>query len=58
MRYHYTFEFVDSEEEARKLCAEINSRLTPYMRKYHPAHYTLWTSADGKNQRFVCLYYM
>lgn len=58
MRYQYTFTFVDTEEEAKRVCAEINSRLTYYMRKHRPAHYTPWTSADGKNHKFVCLYYM
>lgn len=47
------FYFVDTEEEAVMACEAENSRGTYYKRKHHPAHYTPWTSADGKERKFI-----
>lgn len=52
-KYRNTFEFVDTEQEAVKRCAVINSRYTAYMRKNHPASFTPWSSSDGKEQKFI-----
>lgn len=55
-KYNLTFEFADTEEKARTFCNAINRNYTRYMRKNHPAHYTPWSSQDGKEQKFVCWY--
>ena len=55
-RYRKTFDFVDTEEEAKAFCATQNKNR--YLRKNHPAHYTPWVSQDGKEQKFVVWYYV
>ena len=57
-KYRYTFEFKKTEEEAREFCERINAGLTRYMRKNKPAHFTPWSSQDGKENIFVCWYYV
>ena len=57
-KYRYTFEFKKTEEEARTFCERINAGLTIYMRKNKPAHFTPWQSKDGKENLFVCWYYV
>lgn len=44
MKYYHTFKFCNTEDEAKKECSAINSCMTKYMRKNHPAHYTIWHS--------------
>lgn len=58
MRYRKIFEFCGTEEQAQALCANINANATRYMRKKHPAHYTPWSSQDGKEHKFVVWYYV
>lgn len=54
-RYQYGFQFFDSEAAAKAFCAECNCN--PYIRRKHPAHYTPWSSSDGKEHKFVAWYY-
>lgn len=56
-KYRYTFDFVDTETQAIKLCDSINKKLTRYMRKKHPAHFTPWNSLDNTEHKFVVWYY-
>lgn len=56
-RYRYTFDFVDTQEQAQALCDRINAGYTRYMRKNHPAHYTSWESENGQEHKFVVWYY-
>lgn len=58
MRYRKTFKIVDTEEQAQTMCDTLNYTYTPYMRKNHPAHYTSWQSADGKENKFIVWYYV
>lgn len=53
MRSGTTFKFCKTEEQARRLCAEINATQSRYMTKNHPAHYTPWDSADGTEHLFI-----
>lgn len=57
MRYQKTFEFCDTEEQAKAMCQTIDARATRYMRKHHPAYYTPWTSQDGSENKFAVWYY-
>lgn len=52
-KYNPRFYFVDTEAEAAKACETENNRGTYYKRKHHTAHYTPWTSADGKEHKFI-----
>lgn len=45
-KYQLWFEFAESEEEAKRLCALRDSQATPYMRRKHPAHYTPWNNRE------------
>lgn len=53
-RYRRTFEFVDTEEQAKKICNEKNKNR--YVREHHTAFYTRWRSQDGTEQKFIVLY--
>ena len=56
-----TYEQYDPSEQmlnARAFCERINAGLTRYMRKNKPAHFTPWSSQDGKENLFVCWYYV
>jgi len=53
-RYKSTFEFFDMEEQAKRFCDIEN--LNSYIKKYHKAHYTPWSSQDGKENKFVAWY--
>ena len=57
-RYHKTFEFKNTETEARFFCELKKLEMTPYMRRagYVPT-YTPWDSGDGKEHLFVVWYY-
>ena len=55
-RYKRTFEFVDTEEQAKKICNNKNKNR--YVRKHHKAIYTLWESQDGTERKFVVFYSM
>lgn len=53
-RYRSTFQFFDTEEQAERFCN--NENLNSYIRKNHTAHYTRWSSQDGKENKFVAWY--
>lgn len=57
-KYRYTFEFVETEEEARRFCERENTTGSAYKRKNKKAHFTPWTSKDGTEKRFICWYYV
>lgn len=57
-KYRYTFEFFDTAEQAQNYCDLINKNYSYYMRKNHAAHYTPWTSQDGKTKKYVVFYYV
>lgn len=52
-----TFDFFDTEEQAADFCFNYNANSSYYMRKNKPAHYTPWSSSDGKEQKFIAWYY-
>jgi len=52
-----SFEFVKTEQDAKKFCDMKNKLATYYMRKNHPAHYTQWQSEKPSEYHFVCWYY-
>lgn len=56
-RLQMTFEFVDTEEQAIKMCNRINSEANSYRRKNKPARYTPWDSQDGRQHLFVVIYW-
>lgn len=56
-RYEFTFQFCDTEEEAKELCEYISKHSNAYCRKCHPARYTPWVSKDGKENKFVVAWY-
>lgn len=53
MKSGTTFRFCKTEEQAQRLCAEINAKQSRYMTKKHPVHYTPWESSDGTERGFV-----
>lgn len=53
--YRATFEMFDTEAEAKDFCSKKNR--DPYLAKNHPAHYTPWTSLNGKEHKFIAWYY-
>ena len=53
-RYRMTFEFFDTEDQAKIFCG--NENLNNYIRKNHTAHYTPWSSQDGKENKYVAWY--
>ena len=57
MKYQYTCDFVDTEEQAIKLSEQIKARQTNYMKRNKPPHYTPWSSTDGKEHKFVVWYW-
>ena len=58
MRYHKTFQFFATEEEAKNFCDHRNATASRYCRKKHPAHFTPWQSSDPNDpMHFVAWYY-
>lgn len=47
-KYRLTFEFVETEEEARVLTTRYNRDSTKYMRENKPSHYTPWEARDAE----------
>ena len=45
-RYRKTFEFFDTEVQARAFCDKQNALASAYVRKKYKAHYTPWSSQD------------
>lgn len=54
-RYRKTFRFCETEDEAKRFCESENKN--QYIRKYHPAYYTPWSSQDGKENKFIVWYF-
>jgi len=57
-KYELRFCFVDTEEEAIQEVFKENSTGTRYKRKNRPAHYTPWSSLDGRENKFIVWYYV
>ena len=57
MKKQLTFRFVDSELDAQLLAQHINKQASAYMRKHHPASYSLWVSEDRKEHKFIVWFY-
>lgn len=55
-KYRTTFDFFDTEEQAQVFCDKENKSASPYVRKKYPAHYTPWSSQDGKEHKFIAWY--
>ena len=53
-----TFQFVDTEEQAKELCANIQRNQNSYRKKFYKPNYTPWTSQDGKEHLFVVWYHV
>ena len=56
-KYQLTFEFKDTEEQAKEMVASLLKSATPYIRKNKSPHYTPWTSSDQKEHKFIVWYY-
>lgn len=56
-KYHMTFIFCDTEEDAKQVCNTENASGSYYKRTHYKAHYTPWQSLDGKENKFVCFTY-
>lgn len=56
-KYRYTFDFFETEDQAKAFCDGINAEASLYARKRYPAHYTPWNSADGTEHLFIAWYY-
>ena len=48
-----TFQFVETEEQAKQLCKDIQRYQNSYRKRWHKPHYTPWTSQDGTQHLFV-----
>lgn len=57
-KYRLTFDFVNTEAEAVKRVVAENTTGTRYKRKNLPAHYTPWSSLDGRENKFIVWYYI
>lgn len=58
MRYKLTFEFTETEEQAKRIADNYNATATPYARKHHKGHYTPWESKDPNcTKHFVVFTY-
>ena len=53
MRSRATFDFFDTEAAALRYIESWNARMSPYMCKHHPPHFTPWQSQDGHEQKIV-----
>jgi len=60
-RYRLTFEFADTEREARAEVIRINAHCTRYIRTHKPAHYTPWEARDAQGRvtesKYIVWYY-
>ena len=54
IRYKLTYKIVKTEEEAKNFCDNENKNY--YIRKNHQAHFTAWSSSDGKEHGFIIWY--
>jgi hypothetical protein len=55
-RYIKTWQFAETESEARTICARENATGTAYKRRKHPAYYTPWSSTDGHEHKYIVWY--
>lgn len=53
-RYKRTFQFFDTEQEAKEFCDKVNTNR--YVRIHCPAGYYPWTSNDGIEHKFIAWY--
>lgn len=51
-----TFQFVDTENEAKELCKTIQKNQNSYRKQFHKPSYTPWESSDRKEHAFVVWY--
>ena len=52
-RYTTWFILVDTLSEALEICDRENSIGSYYKRKHYHAHYTHWSSADGREHKWI-----
>ena len=57
MKYRYTFEFTETEPQAKALCDRLNARATRYIRQHKPAHYTPWQSNSKEDTAHFIVWY-
>ena len=55
-RWRLTFKFFDTEKEAYDFCNKNWDESSYYVRRRYAAHYEKWTSADGKEQKYLVWY--
>ena len=56
-KYRITFQFFNTEAEARSFCDAENKSGNAYKRKTYPATVTPWKSKSGSERRYLVLYY-
>ena len=55
-KYNLTYQFFDTEEQARAFCDRENANGTKWKRAKHKAHFTSWRSMNGKENKFIAWY--
>lgn len=62
MRYRLTFDFTETEAQAKALCDRLNARATRYIKTKKPAHFTPWEARDRQGnvteQKYIVWYYV
>ena len=56
IRHRTTFQFFDTEVQAKEFCDMQNRNNSYYVKKKHSAHYTPWSSQDGTEHKFIAWY--
>lgn len=51
-----TFQFVETEQQAKELCKTIQKNQNSYRKQFHKPSYTPWESSDHKEHAFVVWY--
>lgn len=54
-RYRLTYEFFDTEEQAKNFCDNENKNR--YIREHHRAGYTPWSNQDRTEHKFIAWHY-
>lgn len=57
MRYRKTFEFAETQEQAKALCERLNASASQYIRKNKPATFTSWQSKDKNDKAHYVVWY-
>lgn len=57
-RYNLTYEFFNTEEQARAFCERENASGTAWKREKHKAHFTQWTNSKQTERKFIAWYYL